>query len=109
MSLGERSVEDDRESDTADSNRLKSDLEIVTSSGRGKNGALCVLQSSIKLHIITSFGLSGKSFNQQYNSFQFLIISLKAVWTVYDESSREDKNHTFMVLSQDSTTMVSAV
>lgn len=81
MSLGERSVEDDRESDTADSNRLKSDLEIVTSSGRGKNGALCVLQSSIKLHIITSFGLSGKSFNQQYNSFQFLIISLKAVWT----------------------------
>ena len=28
------------------------------------------------------------------------------MWTVFDESSREDKNHTFMVLSQESATMV---
>lgn len=93
MALGERSNEEDLEPEVAitDKNKVfKSDLEIVTSSGHGKNGALCVLQNSIKLHIITSFGLVG----------------CLDVWTVFDESSREDKNHTFMVLSQESTTMV---
>lgn len=60
MALGERSADEEMEPDAVVENSiLKSDLEIVTSSGRGKNGALCVLQNSIKLHIITSFGLSG--------------------------------------------------
>ena len=60
MSLGERFIDDETEVDKIEENNLKSDLEIVTSSGRGKNGALCVLQNSIKPHIITSFALSGK-------------------------------------------------
>ncbi len=57
MTIGERSSEEfvKPESEV----EAKSDLEVVTSSGRGKNGALCVLQSTIKPHIITSFGLSG--------------------------------------------------
>lgn len=57
MSVGERSYDDEREEQTE--RNTKSELEIVTSSGRGKNGALCVLQYSIKPQIITSFGLSG--------------------------------------------------
>lgn len=64
MALGERFNEDEPDV-TADQLPdaavvVRSDLEIVTSSGRGKNGALCVLQNSIKLHTITSFGLLGK-------------------------------------------------
>lgn len=35
-------------------------LEIVTASGYGKNGAICVLLNSICPQIITSFELSGK-------------------------------------------------
>lgn len=58
MTIGERSFDDERD-EQKDTN-AKSELEIVTSSGRGKNGALCVLQQSIKPQIITSFGLSGK-------------------------------------------------
>lgn len=57
MAVGERSYDDERE----DEKDRKPELEIVTSSGRGKNGALCVLQYSIKPQIITSFGLSGWS------------------------------------------------
>lgn len=70
--------------------KLRSDLEIVTSSGHGKNGSLCVLQNSIKLHTITSFRLLG----------------CRDVWTLYDESQREDKAHAFMVLSQHDQTTV---
>lgn len=58
MTIGERSTEEYTKSEN--DVEVKSDLEVVTSSGRGKNGALCVVQSTIKPHIITSFGLSGK-------------------------------------------------
>lgn len=57
MTIGERCLEDYVK--TENEQTTKSDLEVVTSSGRGKNGALCVLQSTIKPHIITSFTLSG--------------------------------------------------
>lgn len=101
MALGERCTDDDgtmasKPDDDIEPGigsgalGLKSDLEIVTSSGHGKNGALCVLQNSIKLHTITSFGLQG----------------CRDVWTVYDESQREDKQHTFMVLAQGDQTMI---
>lgn len=57
--IGERSCDEDRE-DVKEQN-AKCELEVVTSSGRGKNGALCVMQHSIKPQIITSFGLSGSN------------------------------------------------
>lgn len=91
MAIGERSVEDDLELEKPLNDTEKIDLEIVTSSGRGKNGALCVLQHSIKPQIITSFSLSG---------------CLDA-WTVYDESQQKDSSHTFMVLAQENATLVS--
>lgn len=90
MTVGERCTDDDDGLDQIKDPNTKPDLEIVTSSGHGKNGALCVLQNSINPQIITSFGLSG----------------CRDVWTVLDESSVKDPNHAFMVLSQDSSTMI---
>lgn len=96
MAVGERANEEEVpeavEPETKSSNI---DLEIVTSSGHGKNGALCVLQNSIKPQIITSFSLS----------------DCIDVWTVIDESVKkvekvEDVNHAFMILSQPHATMV---
>ncbi|CAG9764667.1 unnamed protein product [Ceutorhynchus assimilis] len=61
-------------------------LELVTTAGYGKNGALCVLQRSIKPQIVTTFTLPG-CFN---------------MWTV---KSGEDR-HAFLILSQEDSTMV---
>lgn len=90
MTVGERTNDEEHEVEPLKDLNAKPELEVVTSSGRGKNGALCVLQHSIKPQIITSFSLSG----------------CIDVWTVFDESSPKDLNHAFMVLSQESTTMV---
>lgn len=73
----------------------KLDLEVVTSSGYGKNGALCVLHSSIKPLLISSFQLG----------------HCRDVWTVLDEPAKREKTgeepvHGFMVLSQAEGTMV---
>lgn len=57
MTIGERVAEDYVQPDNDAEPKIE--LEVVTSSGRGKNGALCVLQSTIKPQIITSFPLSG--------------------------------------------------
>ncbi|CAG9824249.1 unnamed protein product [Phaedon cochleariae] len=62
------------------------DLEMVTTSGYGKNGALCVLQRTIRPQIVTTFTLPGCS----------------NMWTV---RSGEDK-HAFLILSQEDGTMV---
>nr|CAH7722934.1 unnamed protein product [Callosobruchus chinensis] len=62
------------------------DLELVTTSGYGKNGALCVLQRTMKPQIVTTFTLPGCS----------------NMWTV---RSGEDK-HAFLILSQEDGTMV---
>lgn len=72
MCVGNRFIEG--ESDEIDENEIENqndmDLEIVTSSGHGKNGTLCVLQNSIKPQIITSFDLSGMS---KYFLFNFFL------------------------------------
>lgn len=62
------------------------DLELVTTAGYGKNGALCVLQRTIKPQIVTTFTLPGCS----------------NMWTV---KSGEDR-HAFLILSQEDGTMV---
>lgn len=62
------------------------DLELVTTAGYGKNGALCVLQKSIKPQIVTTFTLPGCS----------------NMWTVRSGEER----HAFLILSQEDGTMV---
>jgi cleavage and polyadenylation specificity factor subunit 1 len=62
------------------------DLELVTTAGFGKNGALCVLQKSIRPQIVTTFTLPGCS----------------NMWTVH---AGEEK-HAFLILSQEDGTMV---
>ncbi|CAG0890026.1 unnamed protein product [Darwinula stevensoni] len=70
------------------------DVELVTTSGYGKNGALCVLQHSIRPQVITTFQLPGCS----------------DMWTVVDgkTQSGDDQGgeHAFLILSQESSTMV---
>ena len=65
------------------------DLEIVTTSGVGKNGALCVLQRSIRPHVVTTIGIP----------------SLKNFWTLYDNETTAQ--HGLVVVSQEVKTLVS--
>lgn len=61
MTIGERGVnEADEIKDGLKVSGEKPELEIVTSSGRGKNGALCVLQHSIKPVMLTFIPFPGK-------------------------------------------------
>lgn len=62
------------------------DLELVTTAGYGKNGALVVLQRSIRPQIVTTFTLPGC-----FNTF-----------TVYGPHD----HHAFLILSQESSSMV---
>lgn len=94
MTIGERGSEDDDEEENQTKqlkdNETKPELEIVTSSGKGKNGALCVLQQSVKPQILTTFELPG----------------FHDVWTVYNESIQKSLTHSFMVLAQEASTTV---
>lgn len=92
MTIGERGAEDDGEDKPEElkDNDEKPELEIVTSSGRGKNGALCVLQHSIKPQILTTFELPG----------------CHDVWTVFSETFQKSINHSFMILAQGTSTTV---
>lgn len=91
MTIGEREVDDDTEkTEEFKDEELKPELEIVTSSGRGKNGALCVLQQSIKPQILTTFELPG----------------CHDVWTVYSDQLQKSPNHSFMILAQEGSTTV---
>lgn len=62
------------------------DLELVTTSGYGKNGALCVLQKSIRPQVVTTFALPGCS----------------NMWTV----CKNEEKHAFLILSQEDSTLV---
>jgi len=64
------------------------DLELVTTSGQGKNGALCVLQRSVRPHIVTTIPIHG----------------LKDLWTLY--LSNGLTNHGLIVVSQEAKTIV---
>ncbi|KAH9502918.1 Cleavage and polyadenylation specificity factor subunit 1 [Bulinus truncatus] len=78
------------------------DLELVTTSGHGKNGALSVLQRSIRPQVVTTFSLSG----------------CIDMWTVYsgidaEEDNQEPKSsspvqdgHSYLVLSKRESSMV---
>lgn len=96
MTIGERAPEmEPLDHDMEDKhNSFKADLEVVTSSGHGKNGALCVLANSVKPQTITSFELSG----------------CLDVWTVLDEPAKKQNKteelHDFMIISQKTSTLV---
>lgn len=94
MAVGERAHAEEHQDDENEIEKRdpsKMELEVVTSSGYGKNGALCVLHNTLRPKIVTSFELSG----------------CLDLWTVIDDSAmkREDR-HTFMILTQRSSSMV---
>ncbi|KAF9616940.1 hypothetical protein IFM89_033010 [Coptis chinensis] len=81
----------------------QSNYELVCCSGHGKNGALCVLQQSIRPELITEVELSG----------------CRGIWTVYhknvrghnkDDSSKmgseDEEYHAYLIISLESRTMV---
>ncbi|KAF5200305.1 Cleavage and polyadenylation specificity factor subunit [Thalictrum thalictroides] len=81
----------------------QSNYELVCCSGHGKNGALCVLQQSIRPELITEVELAG----------------CKGIWTVYHKtarghnkddssktSSEDDEYHAYLIISLESRTMV---
>ncbi|RZF44304.1 hypothetical protein LSTR_LSTR006854 [Laodelphax striatellus] len=77
------------------SNNPDPDIELVTTSGYGKNGALCVLQRSLRPQVVTTFELPGCT----------------DMWTVVGsttgkESEGHDAAHAFMILSQPDSTMI---
>ena len=94
MAVGERvQAEEHQDEDNEHEKRdpSKMELEIVTSTGYGKNGALCVLHNTLRPKIVTSFELSG----------------CLDLWTVIDSSQiRNEDRHTFMILTQRTSTMV---
>ena len=58
------------------------DIELVSTSGHGKNGALCVLQQTVRPSIITSFPLAG----------------CNNMWTLVGPSKVKE-GHAFLILS----------
>lgn len=71
MTVGERGIDEDDESKLEQSKESdKPELEIVTSSGRGKNGALYILQHSIKPVLLTCIPFIGK-LNKLQNFLKF--------------------------------------
>lgn len=87
MTIGERGSNDDHESKTDQSeiSSEKPELEIVTSSGRGKNGALCVLQHSIKPVRLTCIPFPGKSIDsfEQIGSSRLIHCHISKVVMMY--------------------------
>ncbi|XP_027110442.2 cleavage and polyadenylation specificity factor subunit 1-like [Coffea arabica] len=80
----------------------QSNYELVCCSGHGKNGALCVLQKSIRPEMITHESIPG----------------CKGVWTVYHKNARshvvdsskvtadDDEYHAYLIISLETRTMV---
>jgi cleavage and polyadenylation specificity factor subunit 1 len=83
------------------STSVNPDLELLTTAGHGKNGALCVLQRSVRPQVVTTFELPGVS----------------DMWTVAapgksDEVIEEGMEnagpmHAFLVLSRTDSSIVS--
>ncbi|XP_054282084.1 cleavage and polyadenylation specificity factor subunit 1-like, partial [Macrosteles quadrilineatus] len=76
------------------SNNTDPDVELVTTSGYGKNGALCVLQRSVRPQVVTTFELTGIT--------DMWIVAGRD--TIQDES--QDPIHAFLILSQAESSMI---
>ncbi|CAB4055468.1 CPSF1 [Lepeophtheirus salmonis] len=66
------------------------DIELVSTSGHGKNGALCVLQRNVRPQVVTTLELPGCS----------------NVWTVIGDSSDISDGHAYLILSRQDSTMI---
>ena len=70
------------------------DIELVTTSGHGKNGALCLLQKTVRPQVVTTFELPG----------------CQDMWTVCsssdNDSSTREEEHAFLLLSRRESSMV---
>lgn len=68
------------------------DIELVSTSGHGKNGALCVLQQTIRPTVVTTFELPG----------------ITDMWTIIGKGSKvnDGLGHAFLILSKNDSTMV---
>ena len=75
------------------------DIELVTTSGHGKNGALCLLQKTVRPQVVTTFELPG----------------CQDMWTVCSRSAVElsgnigsslEEDHAFLLLSRRESSMV---
>ncbi|XP_023327813.1 cleavage and polyadenylation specificity factor subunit 1 [Eurytemora carolleeae] len=68
------------------------DIELVTTAGIGKNGALCVLQRSIRPQVVTTFELPG----------------CVDMWTVFGPNAAQGgaAEHSYLILSRKDSSMV---
>ncbi|XP_066019502.1 cleavage and polyadenylation specificity factor subunit 1-like [Pocillopora verrucosa] len=66
------------------------DLELVSCSGYGKNGALSVLQRSVRPQVVTTFELPG----------------CVDMWTVLSGEQGDNSYHSFLLLSREDSSMV---
>lgn len=64
------------------------DIELVTTAGHGKNGALCLLQRSIRPQVLTTFQIPGTV----------------DMWTVF--SGQGKLEHAYLILSTLESTMI---
>jgi cleavage and polyadenylation specificity factor subunit 1 len=94
MAVGERARAEENLDDNDENGKrdmTKMELEVIVSSGHGKNGAICVLHNTLRPKILTSFELNG----------------CLDLWTVIDDSQMKRENRqTFMILTQRASTMV---
>ena len=92
VSMGEPAFLSDEFSSTT---KADPDVELVTTSGHGKNGALCVLQQTVRPQVVTTFELPG----------------CRNMWTVRSgggpAGASSADGHAFLILSRgDDSTMV---
>lgn len=68
------------------------DVELVSTSGHGKNGALCVLQQTVRPQVVGGFEMLG----------------VLDMWTVIGKDSlvEDSSGHAFLILSKGDSTMV---
>lgn len=92
LAVGERAnIEEQNEDENEKQKSDKMELEVIGSCGFGKNGALCVLHNTLRPKLLTSFELSG----------------CLDLWTVIDDVyMRKENIHSFMILTQRTSTMV---
>jgi len=64
------------------------DIELVTTAGHGKNGALCLLQKTVRPQVVTTFELPG----------------CQDMWTVYSREGKQE--HSFLIISRNQSSMI---
>lgn len=76
------------------------DLELVTTSGYGKNGALSVLQRRIRPQVVTTFELPGCT------NMWTVIGNERSEQSELDELDGSEQTHMFLILSREDSSMV---